>query len=97
MKHEKIFVYIFTLINLAFQIVYSTLGKKPTSELGSLKFMLYIFRPEYLLMSGLVSLIAIIVSIFIMTSQKKLQFLQVIAILFNIEYILYYLKLMSIQ
>lgn len=97
MKHEKIFVYIFTLINLAFQIIYSTLGKMTTSELGTFKYIFYILRPEYVLMSGLVSLITIIVSIFIMTSQKKLQFLQIIAILFNIEYILYYLKLMSIQ
>ena len=97
MKHEKIFVYIFTLINLAFQIVYSTLGKMPTSELGSLTFMFYIFRPEYMLMSGIVSLIAIITSVIIMTSQKKLQVLQIIIILINVEYILYYLKLMSIQ
>lgn len=93
-------LYSITSINILFQCVYSVLGKYTESELEllKLKWVFYLFRPEYLVISGVFSLLALIVLLFLFIKKKGVITLSDIAIfIMNIEYWIYYLNLLSIQ
>ncbi len=88
--------YIFTIINIIFQIVYMTFGRLTYTELGWLTAIFIIFRPEYLIISGIISIINIIafISMMIKNSNKACH---IIMIAINIEYIIYYYCLLMKQ
>ena len=97
MKKCKNTVYIIILINIVFQIIYSTLGKNITSELGSLNYIFYVFRPEYLIVSGIIAFITLILHIILLIRSRKITKFDIIALVLNFEFMAYYIKLLSIQ
>ena len=91
-------VYLITIINILFQVVYMTIGKYATSEIGILKYVFYIFRPEYMLVSGIIALfVTCVVLILIFKSIKNIYFLDVIILVLNIEHIIYYFRFLMKQ
>ena len=94
---RKVF-YIITIINILFQAVYMTIGKYTTSEMGILKYVFYIFRPEYMIVSGIVAfLVGCGVLISIIKSIKNFCFSDMVVLLLNVEYIIYYLRFLTKQ
>ena len=88
---RKVF-YIITIINILFQAVYMTIGKYTTSEIGILKYVFYIFRPEYMIVSGIVAfLVGCGGLILIIKAIKNFCFSDIVVLLLNVEYIIYYL------
>lgn len=93
----KVF-YLITIINVLFQVVYIAIGKHTTSEMGILKYVFYIFRPEYMIVSGVLAfLVGCGVLILIIKSIKNLCFWDIVVLLLNIEYIIYYLRFLTKQ
>lgn len=92
----KKILYIFTIINIIFQIVYMTLGRLTYTELGWLTALFIIFRPEYLIISGIISIINIIAFIPMMIKDNN-KVCYIIMIAINIEYIIYYYCLLMKQ
>lgn len=91
-------IYIITIINLIFQGIYMTVGKYTMSEMTNIKYIFYIFRPEYMLISGIIAIIILIVTfILIIKSIKKVYIFDIIALLLNFEYIIYYFNLLKYQ
>lgn len=88
--------YIFTIINIIFQIVYMTFGRLTYTELGGLTALFIIFRPEYLIISGIISIINIIAFIPMLIKNNNKACL-IIMIAINIEYIIYYYCLLMKQ
>ena len=88
--------YIFTIINIIFQIVYMTLGRSTHTELGWRTDLFIIFRPEYLIISGIISIINIIAFIPMMIKDNN-KVCYIIMIAINIEYIIYYYCLLMKQ
>ncbi len=89
-----------TIINIIFQIIFSTVGSLKTSEMGILKYVFYIFRPEYMVISGIVAFVVlctdlILIIASIITSQKKINFFDVVILILNIEYVIFYIDLLS--
>lgn len=92
-------VYGITFVNLAFQMVYMILGKYTTTELGVLNNIFYIFRPEYMVVSGVIAFINLIlfcIYFSIKKESRKLVIDVMIAIL-NTQYIAYYINFISMQ
>lgn len=95
----KNIVYLLTAINIAFQVVYSTFGRYTTDDIY---YIFVIFRPEYLLLSGLISAVLIaalvIVCIFrYFTNRDNFKIADIIVVLLNIEYLYYYMQLIAVQ
>lgn len=91
-------LYGITIINVLFQIVYMTLGKYTTSEIGKLIYVFYVFRAEYMIVSGVIAFfIVCTVLILIIKSIKRICFLDIIILMLNVEYIIYYLKFLTKQ
>ena len=94
---RKVFYWI-TVINILFQVVNMTFGKYTTSELGIFKYVFYIFRPEYMVISGIVAFfVGFGVLVLIIRSIKNICFSDLIVLLLNAEYIIFYLRLMMKQ
>ena len=94
---RKVF-YLITIINIFFQVVYMTIGKYTTSEMKLLKYIFYIFRPEYIIVSGIISFfVGCGVFILIIKSVKNICFLDIVVLLLNIEYIIYYIRFLTKQ
>ncbi len=95
---RKVFYWI-TVINILFQAVNMTIGKYTTSELGGiLKYTFYVFRPEYMVISGIVAFfVGLGVLVLIIRSIKNIRFSDLIVLLLNVEYIIFYLRLMMKQ
>ena len=55
MKNAKKVVYLIIVLNILFQIVYSTIGRGYSNH-----FIFYIFRPEYMLISGIIAFLVFI-------------------------------------
>ena len=90
--------YILTIINVLFQIIYMTLGSYTTSEIGILIYIFYIFRAEYLIISGLIAFFVMCVILtLIVKSIKNLYHMDIIILILNIEYIIYYINLLMEQ
>ena len=89
--------YVITAINLMFQIVYMLFGGYTVTELGNLQLIFYIFRPEYLIISGVIAIINILILIVISVCEKKSNVYNIIVILLNIEYIIFYICMMRLQ
>ena len=89
--------YVITAINLIFQIVYMLFGGYTVTELGNLQLIFYIFRPEYLIISGVIAIINILILIVISVCEKKSNVYNIIVILLNIEYIIFYICMMRLQ
>lgn len=90
--------YIITVINILFQLIYMTLGKYNMSEIGKLKYVFYVFRPEYMIVSGIFAFLALCaVLVLIIKSIRKIYFLDIIALMLNIEYLIYYIGFLSRQ
>ena len=90
--------YIITIINILFQIVYVTLGKYTTTELGKFIYVFDIFRAEYMIISGIIALFVMCaLLILIIKTIKKICFLDIIVLLLNIEYIIYYFSFLTKQ
>lgn len=89
--------YVITAINLMFQIVYMLFGGYTVTELGNLQLIFYIFRPEYLIISGVIAIINILILIVISVCEKKCNVYNIIVILLNIEYIIFYICMMRLQ
>ena len=95
----KNIIYLLTVINIAFQVVYSTFGRYTTDDIY---YIFVIFRPEYLLLSGLISAVLIaalvIVCIFrYFTNRDNFKIADIIVVLLNIEYLYYYMQLIAVQ
>lgn len=85
-------LYVITIINILFQIVYMTVGKYTTSDSGVWKYVFYVFRPEYMIVSGIIAiLVGGTAFIVIIKSLKNVCFSDVIMLLLNIEYMIYYI------
>lgn len=90
--------YIITVVNLIFQFIYATLGQYRTSEMENIKYIFYIFRVEYMIVSGCFSAIVLVaICILIIKSIRKVYLLDFVALLLNIEYILYYVSFLKHQ
>lgn len=84
-------VYFLTIINILFQAVYMTFGSFTTSDLGKFIYVFYIFRPEYMVISGIVALLTGCGAlILIIGTIKNVRFFDAAALILNIEYIIYY-------
>lgn len=73
-----------------------TLGRLTYTELGWLTALFIIFRPEYLIISGIISIINIIAFIPMMI-KDNIKVCYIIMIAINIEYIIYYYCLLMKQ
>ena len=96
----KRIIYIFTIINILFEIIYSTLGRLPSSEISEsfAKHIFSIFRPEYLIVSGPISLVLIILLLCNgIKERKSLPKLDLIFLAANVEYVIFYSILMVMQ
>lgn len=89
--------YIITVINLLCEILYESFGYMTTTELGRLNWIFYIFRPEYMVISGLITLLNIIILIYILVAYKNQRPYTAIIMLVNIEFIVYYIRFISMQ
>jgi len=83
-----------------------TVGKLKTSDMGKLKYIFYFFRPEYMIISGIFAflvgcgvLILIIKSVLILIikSINSICFYDIIVLLLNVEYIVFYLGFLMKQ
>lgn len=91
-------LYLITILNILFQIVYTTLGKYTQTELGVSKYVFYVFRAEYMVVSGIVALLDFFVMLItVLRSIKSTSFLDIIVLLLNIEYIVYYIGFLMKQ
>lgn len=88
---------VITFINLTFQIVYLVFGRFTTTKLEKLNWIFYIFRPEYMVISGLIALLNTIILICILIASRKQILYTIIIILLNIEFLAYYIRLISMQ
>lgn len=84
---------IITVVNILFQFVYMMLDK--IFESGMLILLLIIFRPEYMIISGIVAFIVVCVLTVlavkkILKHKKDKIFTDIICILLNIEYLFCY-------
>lgn len=75
-----------------------TIGSLTASEMGIFKYVFYVFRPEYMIVSGIVAFIAGcgILALIIRTI-KNLRFFDIAVLLVNIEYIIYYFRFLIKQ
>ncbi len=93
--------YIITIVNLLFQIFYSIFGIYTQTEIRDLgiAWMLYIFRPEYLIISGVLSCVCVIVLITVITNERTIScfLFNMVALMFNLEYIVFYIALLMRQ
>ncbi len=96
-KFIRRIAYVLTLINIAFQAVYMICGRFTTTELGSINYIFYIFRPEYMAVSGAVAAAAVIALVICSIMHRKLKAFDAAAIILNIEYTIYYCRLIMIQ
>ena len=87
--------YTITVINILFQIIYMTFGTTVTSD--NIYYIFYIFRPEYMIISGIVAFINIVIFISMLIYYKKCSIIDIISVLINIEYIVFYIHLLRIQ
>ncbi len=92
------------LINIIFQIVYSIFGAYTTVQLetNNIVWIFYVFRPEYLFISGAVSFSMIITSvvfiIILLKKRKKLFcFYNMLSIFINVEFLIFYYRFMFLQ
>lgn len=84
-------LYLITVIHIIFQVVYVTIGRMTTKELGMLRYVFYIFRPEYMIVSGFVAFfVGCGVLMLIIKSVKNMRVVDVMVLLLNLEYILYH-------
>lgn len=91
-------IYTITIINILFQVIYMSLGKYTMSEIGILKYVFYVFRTEYMVVSGLIAFIILCaILVLIIKSIKKIHFLDIIMLVLNIEYIIYYIRFLMKQ
>lgn len=80
-----------TVINIMFQVVYATIGRMTTSKLGRLIYVFYVFRPEYMIVSGIIAFFAGCGALMlIIKSVKNIRVIDVMVVMLNIEYIVYY-------
>lgn len=91
---------IITIINMLFQFVYLTFGR--VTELGIFIYVFYVFRPEYVIVSGVIAFIILCVWIVLFTIKllrhgKDKMITDIIGILLNIEYLLFYCYVLSIR
>lgn len=89
-------LYIITTINILFQIIYSIFGRCTKEVI----YVFYVFRVEYMLISGFVAFAVLLISIILFIieiselfigSRKAVNIYNVIQIVLNIEYIIYYI------
>lgn len=91
-------LYLVTMVNILFQMIYMSLGDHTTSELGILRYIFYVFRPEYMIVSGVIAfLVGCGILILIIKSIKNTHFPDIVMLLLNIEYIIYYLAMLTKQ
>lgn len=94
----RTFFRVITSINICFQIVYMTFGSWIGIKRTFWGFVFYIFRPEYSLVSGLISFfVACGTLILIIKSIKKIRYGDIIMLILNIEHIIYYLNMIGKQ
>ena len=91
-----------TIMNIIFQIIFLTVGSLKTSEMGILKYVFYIFRPEYMVISGIAAFVVlctdlILIIASIIKSRKIINFFDVVILILNIEYIIFYIDFLSKQ
>lgn len=88
--------YVFTVINILFQIVWLTFGKYSMDELGVLRYIFFVFRAEYMLGSSPVSgYVLYLIWGPLIARQRKIRMADILLSIINIEHIVYYLLLMS--
>ena len=96
-------IYSITGINIIFQIIYMFFGNLSKEWFV---FFFYVFRIEYMLLSGLIAffmifviLIFVVVSIIktIKNGINQFYIFDIIALLLNVEYIIYYLRFLTKQ
>lgn len=95
----KVICYIFTIINISFQFFYMVLQHLTNDELGIFLYVLcVIFNPYYLIISGLISIVAALSFMFIILCHKRhTHWLDIIMFFVNIEYIIFHMIFMASQ
>ena len=92
MKNAKKVVYLIIVLNILFQIVYSTIGRGYSNH-----FIFYIFRPEYMLISGIIAFLVFIFHIMLLIRSAEMNKFDIIALILNIEFMAYYIRFLSLQ
>jgi len=92
---------IFAIINYFVYIIFCTIGNSTKGEVPPLSYIFYIVRVEYLLISGLISIISIVISlgtiIFCIIKKKKEIMKFIWLIILNVIYFFIYMQLLSMQ
>lgn len=92
---------IFAIINYFVYIIFCTIGNSTKGEVPPLSYIFYIVRVEYLLISGLISIISILISfgliIFCIIKRKKEVTKLILLVIAHIIYFYLYIKLLSVQ
>lgn len=89
--------YIITAVNILFQIVYMTIGRKAYDELGVLNHIFYVFRPEYMIISGIVVLFNLFILAAVLIYLRKVKICDIAVIILNLQYLVFYRYFLSIQ
>lgn len=89
--------YIITAVNILFQIVYMTIGRKTYTELGILYYIFYVFRPEYMIISGIIVFFNLFILAAILIYLRKVKICDIAVIILNLQYLVFYRYFLSIQ
>ena len=98
----KKILWVISLINICFQIVYMIFGKQTNGFI----YVFYVFRIEYMLLSGLISFVILIITtiliiiniVKIVTSKiKVIDIGNIIVLILNVEHVIYYVNFLSLQ
>lgn len=87
--------YIITAVNILFQIVYMTIGRKTYTELGILYYIFYVFRPEYMI--GIIVFFNLFILAAILIYLRKVKICDIAVIILNLQYLVFYRYFLSIQ
>ena len=82
------------VINLIYWLAYLIFGKSVTS---GMTWIFYILRPEYFLISGILSIICIFIAITILWNFKRLDILNTASVAGNIFYLYLFVNWLAIQ
>lgn len=95
-------IYIMTIVNIFFQTVYMIFGTYTTLELGKFIYVFYIFRTEYMLISGFIAFIDVVIIVGLILKgiidvNRTVNIYDIAMLILNIEYMVYYIKFLMKQ
>ena len=91
----KKYLYAISVINILFQIIYFLFGAGTS---GSMQWIFLVFRPEYMIISGIVSVVVfILLLVSVLKSRKTVCAMDIVSLILCVEYFVYWLNLMAVQ